>query len=153
AVLLQLKKHKVSEVRSAVEKNLASLSGVDDETQRCLFASLGFLGESLPEELRPLLVPLGLHEKFVDADDLEKMATRVDASFSRAKIDRFLSALIPAGLLTHRGQAIYEIHPLLPSFLRAEVLPRAPAETLEKWTGAFVHVLAQLADAYGPRPL
>ena len=153
AVLLQLKKHKVSEVRAAVEKNFAGLSGIDDETQRRLFASLGFLRESLPEDLRPLLLPLGLHEKFVDADYLERMAASVDASLARTTIDRFVAALVPAGLLTDRGQAIYEIHPLLPSFLRAEVLPEAPAESVERWTRAFVDVMGSLADAVAAREL
>ena len=153
AVLLQLKKHKVSEVRAAVEKNFAGLSGIHDETQRRLFASLGFLRESLPEDLRPLLLPLGLHEKFVDADYLEKMAASVDASLARPTIDRFVAALVPAGLLTDRGQAIYEIHPLLPSFLRAEVLSGMPAETLEKWTRAFVGAMGSVADVVAAKEL
>jgi hypothetical protein len=96
-VLFQLKDRTPAEVRAAVEKNLADLTGTDDEIQRRLFASLGFLRQSMAEELRPLLVPLGLHEKFVDANFLEGMAASVDASLTRAKIDRFIAALVPAG--------------------------------------------------------
>jgi tetratricopeptide (TPR) repeat protein len=152
-VLLQLKNHKVSDVRAAVEKNFAGLSGIDDETQRRLFASLGFLRDSLPQQLHPLLLPLGLHEKFVDADHLQRMAASVDASLTRPRIDRFVAALVPAGLLADRGQAIYEIHPLLPSFLRAEVLPEVPNEIVEKWTRVFVDVMASIADAVALKEL
>ena len=47
---------------------LHELEGHDDPLQARLFAALGFATEALPAELQPLLVPLALHERFVDAD-------------------------------------------------------------------------------------
>jgi hypothetical protein len=35
-----------------------------DEAQAKLFATLSFVEEALPEALKPLLVPLALHERF-----------------------------------------------------------------------------------------
>ena len=45
-----------------------------DNTQAKLFATLQFVEVSLPETLKPLLIPLAMHERFVHADILEKMA-------------------------------------------------------------------------------
>ena len=67
----------------------------------------------------PALVPLGLHDRFVDADDLEAMAKGAgQTQVARRQIDRLLSALATAGLVRDRGQAIYELHPALTGFLR-----------------------------------
>jgi len=145
AVLLQLQKHTIPELRAALEQNVGNFSGLDNENQRRLYASLDILRQSLPEELRPLLVPMSLHEKFVDAEFLAQMAQEVDQGFSRARINRFVSALTPAGLLAERASAIYEIHPLLPNFLRSEVLSKSASEQVEKWARAFVNVMTLAA--------
>ncbi|HRD68440.1 MAG TPA: AAA family ATPase, partial [Candidatus Competibacter sp.] len=64
-----------------------------DPLQARLFAALEFVEDALPVELKPLLLPLGLHERFVDADYLEMMAQRADSRFSRADIERLLAML------------------------------------------------------------
>ena len=51
AVLLQLGKHTLPELRSALEQNVAEHSGLDDEIQRRLYSSLSILRRSLPEDL------------------------------------------------------------------------------------------------------
>ena len=39
-----------------------------------LYATLRYVEDGLPDELKPLLYPLGLHEGYVDADYLAQMA-------------------------------------------------------------------------------
>ncbi|MEI2783445.1 MAG: hypothetical protein V9H25_20315 [Candidatus Competibacter sp.] len=56
-----------------------------DPLQARLFAALEFVEEALPAELQPLLLPLGLHERFVDADYLEMMAQQADKPVSAGR--------------------------------------------------------------------
>jgi tetratricopeptide (TPR) repeat protein len=108
----------------------------------------------LPQDLRPLLTPLALHDRFVDADYLEAMAKGASQTqVTRRQIDRLLSALATAGLVRDRGQAIYELHPALTGFLRATVLKQAARAELESWQRAFVDVMGRLADAVTPKEL
>ena len=151
AVLPQLEKHNVPELWSTLENNLGRFSGLDDEIQRRLYSCLDILRQSLPEDLRPLLVPLSLHEKYLDVDYLAQIAQEADQSFDRVRIDLFVSALTPAGLLTKRNSTAYEIHPLLATFLRGQVLSKAATDEVEEWTRAFVMFMALLAEDSGDK--
>jgi len=117
-----------------------------------LFATLRFVEDNVPDDLRPLLTPLALHERFLQTDMLEAMAQQVDDGWTRARLDRFVEILSVAGLLRPRGQAIYEIHPLLTSFLRARVSD-TNEEAAKAWTRAFVDVMGRVADQAAPMPL
>jgi tetratricopeptide (TPR) repeat protein len=117
-----------------------------DPTEAKLFATLRFATDELPEDLKPLLVPLALHDRFADANALELMARQVDAArWPRARIDACLQTLSTAGLARDCGQGIYELHPLLTRYLRACV------GTDEAWTRAFVVVFASLANHIAPK--
>jgi len=83
---------------------LHELEDHDDPLQARLFAALDFATEALPAEWQPLLVPLALHERFVQAEVLELMAQQADNRFDRAAIDRFMNTLEIAGLLRAVGQ-------------------------------------------------
>ena len=89
-ILPRLAKLKAAALIQALQSNLTALGPSGDPAQDKLFATLRFAEQSLPDDLRPLLVPLALHERFVDADYLEIMAKQVDPSWTRAPIDRFL---------------------------------------------------------------
>ena len=145
AVLPQLTTHNISEVRVSLEQNFANLSSIADPVERRLYASLKFIQQSLADNLTGLLIPLALHERFVDTAYLETMADSLAEGLNRAQIERFTSVLVTAGLLTNLRSSIYEIHPLLPSFLRVEVLRVIAPAHVEKWTRAFVDVMAPLA--------
>jgi len=132
---------------------LHELEDHDDPLQARLFAALGFATEALPADLQPLLVPLALHERFVDADYLELMAQQADSRFDRTTIDRFMNTLEIAGLLRGWGQGVYELHPALTGFLRSR-LPVVPADAQrDAWRRAFVDVMGSLADALAPKEL
>ena len=122
-----------------------------DDTQAKLFATLRFVEASLPKALQPLLIPLALHERFVHAAILEAMAEAADAGQDRAAIDQFLSGLEFAGLLAGQGQGVYQIHPALTGFLRAQPTPDDAAEA--DWRRAFVDILGRLADDVAPKLL
>ena len=53
-----------------IESNLAAFASEDQESAK-LFATLEFARDGLPYDLHPLLIPLALHERFVDAAYLE----------------------------------------------------------------------------------
>jgi tetratricopeptide (TPR) repeat protein len=153
AILPLLEKMTASQVVATLRRNLADLGAQSDEALARVYATLGFVQQSLPSELQALLVPLGLHENYVDADCLEHMAKEAYPTCTRAGIDSLMQALAAAGLLRDIGQAIYEMHPLLTSYLRSAVVQEKNGATREKWTGAFVDVMGSLADALAPREL
>ena len=152
-ILPRLAKLKAAALIQALQSNLTALGPSGDPAQDKLFATLRFAEQSLPDDLRPLLVPLALHERFVVASYLEIMAKQVDPSWTRAQIDRFLGALAVAGLLNDRGQSVFEIHPALTGFLRATRPLGASDESGERWSRAFVDVMGRLADHLTPQQL
>ncbi len=139
-VLPRLQKHPPRRLMELIESNLAAFASEDQESAK-LFATLGFAKDGLPPDLQPLLIPLALHERFVDGDLLEAMARQLDAAFDGGRIDRLTGALGVAGLLRDRGNRIYEMHPALSRFLRLGVLDRTANESRDAWCRAFVDVL------------
>jgi tetratricopeptide (TPR) repeat protein len=110
---------------------------------------LGIIEHDLPESLRPLLQPLSLHEGYVELDYLETIAKLVPGDWSRAQIDQLAYALTTAGLMTHRGQSIYELPPALTGYLRSHSSWTAGSD---HWNRSFVHVMAVFADSLVSRP-
>ena len=151
-ILPMMEKQSADEILRTLKSNIAGFASEDEANQK-LFAALRFAEEGIPPDLKQLLIPLGLHEKFVVSSDLEWMAEENEAGFSKEQIDRFIKILSTAGLLHHRGHNIYEMHPALTGFLRCAVLKEEKPETVEKWTGAFVELMGTLADAYTPKKL
>ena len=152
-ILPRLAKLKAAALIQALQSNLTALGPSGDPAQDKLFATLHFAEQSLPDDLRPLLVPLALHERFVVAEFLEFMAKQVDPSWTRSPIDRFLGALAVAGLLNDRGQGVFEMHPALTGFLRSTRPPGASDEPGDRWSRAFVDLMGQLADHLTPQQL
>ncbi|NQT16378.1 MAG: CHAT domain-containing protein [Planctomycetes bacterium] len=151
-VLPRLQKSTPGRLMEMIESNLAEFASEDQESAK-LFATLGFATVGLPQELQPLLIPLALHERFVDADFLEDMARQLDDSFDTEAVDRVMSALGVAGLLRDRGDRVHEMHPALSRFLRLTVLDRASEESRDAWRRAFVDVIGRVADQYAPKEL
>ncbi|QJX00929.1 CHAT domain-containing protein [Frigoriglobus tundricola] len=152
-VLSKLAQRTAAQLNAALETNITQfLPSAKDESEAILFATLQFASDGLPKEWQPLLVPVGLHESYLDADFLESMAKQADASVTRAMINECLGALANAGLVRHTGQAIYELHPLLTSYLRSTHESLA-LEVRNVWSGAFVDVMGSVAKDLAPRPL
>ena len=147
-VLPKLEGMAAAKVAEALRTNIAELGLNEQEEQGRLFATLRFVEQELAEDLRPLLVLVGLHEGYVTAFLLEPMAKQVDASWTQERIDRLMAALGVAGLASDIGQGTYEIHPLLTSFLRSR--GGAVSESCHR---AFVDVMAKIAQDLTPREL
>src|ERR1039457_6031637 len=147
AVLPKLETMPAAKIAKALRTNIAELGLNEQEEQGRLFATLRFVEQGLAEELQPLLGLLGLHEGYVDADYLEAMAKQVDAGWTRPRIDRLMGALGVAGLVRDAGQAVYEMHPLVTSYLRSR------GDAAEPCQRAFVGVMGSFADAVAPREL
>ena len=152
-ILPRLEEQTAGQVAAGLKSNLAGLADGGDEAERKLYATLQFVENSLPEELRELLLPLGMHEGYVDAAYLEKMAKSAGGDWSRPQVDELAEALEVAGLLWDVGQNIYQMHPLLTSFLRSTVVQKAGDEARNRWARAFVDVMGRVSDKLTPRPL
>ncbi|HEX8198866.1 MAG TPA: CHAT domain-containing protein, partial [Isosphaeraceae bacterium] len=151
-ILARLEGQTAGQLGLALRSNLEALGPGGDELQDKLFATLRFAEESIPADLQPLLIPLGLHEHFIDVNFLEAMARRVDERWTRDRIDTFGAILATAGLLRDRGQAIYEIHPALTGFLHSK--PRmTEASVRDPWCSAFALVMGELVIKLIGRPL
>jgi tetratricopeptide (TPR) repeat protein len=153
SVLPQLEKLSASQVLAALRSNLGSLKLEGDEGQRKLYATLAFVERSLPDELRPLMTLVGMHEGFLSVDLLERMAKEVDAKWSREEISALMQALVSAGLLRAIVYDTYQMHPLLTSYLRSGQTRNAADASWDAWARAFVHVMGGLADVLAPRAL
>lgn len=114
--------------------NLAAMGMDEQQDQRRLFATLRFVEQGLAEELRPLMAMIGLHESYVDADCLETMAKQIDPVWTRAQIDALLTALGAAGIVNYFRDTIYEMHPLLTSYLRSQEDPPKACQQAESRT-------------------
>jgi tetratricopeptide (TPR) repeat protein len=153
AILPRLEKMGAGAILAAIRLNIGALGGREEEALARIYATLEFVQRSLPPELRGLLVPLALHENYVDADYLEAMSKVADPSWMRTQIDGLMHALSVAGLLQDLGQATYWMHPLLTSYLRSMAGPRAEAALRERWTRAFVDFMGRFAISLAPREL
>ncbi len=118
-----------------------------------LFAALELACEGLSQELRPLLIPLALHRRFVNAGLLEAMARVADPSTGRGPVDRLMIALCEAGLLDDRGKGIYEMHTVVGRFLRRTVLDRALPQSRDPWCRALVDVMGEVAAQHALKEL
>jgi tetratricopeptide (TPR) repeat protein len=152
-VLRELERRTAGEMIAALRAHGVRPGSGKSEAEERLYATLRFVEDSLPLELRPLLVPLAYYERFVDGDALEIIARSVDAQGSRERIDTLLTDLAAAGLLHNRGHAVFEMHPALTGFLRATVLPQAKEGEREAWARAFASVMADFANDLAPLPL
>jgi len=147
-VLPWLEAMSAAQVLAAVRGNLAALGLPGDALANKVTATLQFVEQGLPEGLRPLCMPLGLHERFVAVQDLAAMAAAVDGNWKAEHIEQFLQALAVAGLVTPRGHGLYALHPALTGFLRT----RKAEDATHPWERAFVDRMGRIADAATPLP-
>jgi tetratricopeptide (TPR) repeat protein len=152
-VLPRLERRAAGDLVTALRSNVAALGDGGEEAETKLYATLKLAEDALPEDLKELLLPLGMHERYVNGDYLAAMAEKVDEAWTRERVDRFLGLQVNAGLLRDEGQSVYEMHPGLSGFLRAKVLQGASGEARDVWSRAFVDVMGSVADAHAPRQL
>ena len=151
-LLPKLEDKSAGQLIEELQKHMEGFADSTDETEKKLYGTLSFVEKSLTEKLKPLLIPLSLHERFVDGNVLKYMAKEAGAGLSEEDVGRFLSALGQAGVLQHRAQNIYEMHPALTGFLRSR-RQRGSEDEMQTWQMAFVELMGSLADHYAGKPL
>ncbi|RDE48755.1 MAG: CHAT domain-containing protein [Candidatus Accumulibacter meliphilus] len=126
----------------------------DDPVEQRLYATLRYIEEGLPAELKPLLYPIGLHEGYIHAHFLVQMAEKAQQAFSAEQTQQTLERLEAAGLVRALGNEAYEMHPALARYARrqgARLL--ASAADVSAWERGFVSIMAHIADYCTPKDL
>jgi tetratricopeptide (TPR) repeat protein len=150
-VLSRLANQSPKDLQKTVQNNLDELKSAEDDGIGRLYATLGLLYEALDDDLRELLIPLHLHEGYVDASQIEEMANEAESPLTREQIDRGLRDLANVGLLQNvRDHVLYAAHPALTGYLRAQRNDLKSTAPVDEWTRAFVQVLAAKADSLLP---
>ncbi|MEZ6129191.1 MAG: tetratricopeptide repeat protein [Planctomycetaceae bacterium] len=150
-ILSQLSNSQPGQLKQRLDSNLKQFSGHDAESAR-LFATLRFVQEGIPENLQPWLIPLSLHERFVDADYLKAMGKNLPEPIADGDgaVDRLMKVLATAGLVTPIGNEMYELHPVLSRFLQHHVEQTEPTDDIDAWSRSFVDFMGSLADDVTP---
>jgi tetratricopeptide (TPR) repeat protein len=153
AILPRLATTTARQLTQDIEQYVPQADSTDPVEQR-LYATLRYIEQGLPEVLRPLLMPIGLHESYVDADHLAAMAKEAQQPFELAQVTQALELLEMAGLVRGIGNNVYEMHPALGRFARVRSAQRATdAELLGDWERGFCEVMAGLANHSTPKAL
>ena len=155
AVLPELRTQSAANLRQHWQANLPRfLAQVTDPAHARLLASLDLAAASFTKAERPDLIPLGLHERYVDLDYLHAMGKNGIPGYEPERMKRVVARLVRSGLLTGLGQNVFALHPLLTSYLRTSGLsPQPNPAKTEVWESAFVEVMARLADAVASKEL
>ncbi len=115
--------------------------------------TLRFVEDGLPQALKPLLHPIGLHEGHVYADYLAAMAKAARQPFTPQAVQQALHLLEAAGLAQGIGNDLFRLHPALTRYLRARAQAFAGSEEEARaWERGFIDVMAQLAHSHAQRP-
>jgi hypothetical protein len=154
AILPQLGAKNAAQVQTELDSFVPQAESADPVQQR-LYATLRYVEQGLPEGLRGLLLPIGLHEGYVDAGHLAAMARQAGQPYEITEVRQALERLEAAGLVQGQGNNVYEMHPALERYARAR--GRRELEGHNKlrqaWEKAFCHLMAGLAGHYAPMEL
>jgi tetratricopeptide (TPR) repeat protein len=144
-LLPKLEERAAAELVVALNENVAALETEKEGMEGRLWATLRFVEEAVPERLRGLLYPLGLHQRYADASYLAAMAQVAGFPWGDREVTELLKMLVSAGLAQDRGRVV-ELHPVLIGFLRSRSQPAAQAPDAERWRRSFVMVFAHLSS-------
>ena len=151
-VLSQLGRRTADELRNSLERP-TSLAGTGAAEQR-LLSTLHLAIDALPQRLQEALIPLALHEGFVDSKQLVAMLSQVPTTQLDAKdVARCLELLTRMGLLSPLPADLSRIHPLLTSYLNERILTGAEQDVLQTWRQVFVFHMGLLAQTIIRAPL
>jgi tetratricopeptide (TPR) repeat protein len=129
-------------------------AATNDPVEQRLYATMRYVEKGLPEALRPLLIPIGMHEEFVEADCLVAIARESGQFFSPVQVSQALVLLEAAGLMRGMGNDVYEMHPALGRHLRTQVAQQpVDRDTQQAWERGFCKVMGKLADNLAAKQL
>jgi tetratricopeptide (TPR) repeat protein len=137
----------------SVRNSMLAFEQEGDPDNVRFYATLAHAREGLPDTLKPLLIPLGLHERYVDIVYMQNMAEQVSETWSLETVQDFARSLVHMGLLFDHGNDLFGLHPALTGYLRTVVLPHADPDVRYAWTRAFVDVMGRLSNSLIPKQL
>ncbi|MFI4915513.1 MAG: CHAT domain-containing protein, partial [Phycisphaerales bacterium JB060] len=166
-VLPMLADHSPATVLEGLEAHLEQLSakardeagkdaqsGLPQDIALRLAATLDLGIDAVPDELRPLLIPLALHEEWIDEAVLRVIGIARDESvWTQDRVADLLRRLAGLGLVHRRhespfGGGLYEPHPALLRHLRTAVLGSADEAERDVWGRAFTYAFAGLCEQF-----
>jgi tetratricopeptide (TPR) repeat protein len=146
AILPKLEHRSAVQLLAELERYQPQASSEDPVEQR-LHATLRYVAQGLPQALRPLLVPIGLHEGYVDAGHLAEISKVAGQPYTPAQASQALELLEIAGLVRGRGNKVYEMHPALGRYLRMQAAHQPIGQDeRQAWDRGFCEVMATLAE-------
>ena len=152
-ILPRLEKMSPAAVIIALQSNIEELGLEGGEVEQQLWATLRLAEDALAEEQHELLIPLAMHERFVDRDWLKAQAKATGRTWTVSQIDTLFEKLSGAGLLRLLRGDIYEVHPALTGYLRSRAVGEGLEEEHDTWARAFVGVMASIVNDLTPKPL
>ena len=154
AVLAQLPVHTAVSLRRQRQENLpAFLAQGSDPVQARLMATLQLVGGAFTETEKAYLIPLAIHERYVNLTLLHAMGYCGVRDYQSKQMESIVERLVRAGLLTGLGQNTFALHPLLTSYLGVRALPAIPDPQRETWERVFVIVMGVAANSFAHNKL
>jgi tetratricopeptide (TPR) repeat protein len=141
-IIPQLERFSAAELRNVLHHKTSKLKA--DTEEALLLATLELAESSVPEELKPLLTLLAMHRDFFSLPHVKLMAKT--AGRDPLDAEKLIQVLSSAGLVTHVGGDMHEMHPMLAGYLSSVMLPTVPADDRESLIRAFISVTASMAD-------
>jgi CHAT domain/NB-ARC domain len=143
-ILPKLEHMTAAMIADALHTNAAEL-GLNEEVESSLHASLRLVNQEIPSEVHPLMSLVGLHEQYLETNLFAVMAHQVNSGWTQTEIGDLFAEFARAGTVRYLGKDVYELHPLLVSYLR---LRETSSEADQR---AFVDVMGSFAETLGPR--
>ncbi|CAN2050098.1 Tetratricopeptide repeat protein [Candidatus Magnetomoraceae bacterium gMMP-13] len=153
-ILPKLEKMSAKDVISQIGEISLNDSNDENELQNRLYNILAFIEKGLPENMKPLLIPLGMHQDFVMEQNFKILVEQVDSEQAE-NVSVFFNTLAQAGLIYELSEAkgCFELHPVLTGFIRARLFKRISSDEFDKWAKSFVDVLGIIAEELAPKEL
>jgi len=154
-VLPRLAQMTAAEVLEALRKNIADLGLGSSEAEDRVWATFALIDKSVPDNLRPLLVPLSFFSRYAPFDLLAVLVKEVGYPATTSDLERLGAILVTSGVARPFSNSdLYKIHPLFTAHLRARVNSgkSIPATEVDKWATPFVDQVARSADQLWSKP-
>jgi len=155
-VLPKLKQFTSQQVIEALQSNISDVGFGAGVAEDRLWATLLLIEDSVPENLRPLLVPLAFFSRYVPLDLIAVLAEMTGDTTTTADIEKLVAILVTSGVARPVGNSdLYKLHPLFTSYLRARISSgkSIPRTEVDKWAVPFVDEVSRYADTLWSKPL
>lgn len=141
ATLSRLKSHTAARVLHELRTE-----GLVKDSLDPLASVLRNFRRDVDSQLAQFLVPLSMHQDFVNSDGLEEMAKTAGLESVRPEIDKLMHLMATAGLLAQVAPSVFQIHPIVSGGLRSAEQAESRQPSANTWARAFVTLMAVVAE-------